>query len=73
MFCLLGGGGIRGGIIVGSTDEKGTRPQTHPVRPDNIHATVYAALGLDPALHLLDHSGRPTPVIEDPTPIAELL
>jgi len=73
MFCLLGGGGVRGGMIVGSTDAKGTQPQTRAVRPDNVHATIYTAMGIDPKLHLLDHSGRPTPVIEDPTPISELL
>ncbi len=73
MFCLLGGGGIRGGMIVGSTDAKGVRPLTRAVRPEHIHATIYRALGIDPALHLLDHQGRPTPVLEDPTPIHELL
>lgn len=73
MFCLLGGGGIRGGTIVGSTDAKGTVPQARPLRPYHIHATIYKAMGLDPKLHLLDHSGRPTPVLDDPTPIDELL
>ena len=73
MFCLLGGGGVKGGQIVGSTDSKGTSPQTRPIRPAHIHATIYTAMGLDPKLHLLDHSGRPTPAIEDPTPIHELL
>src|SRR4029077_10226326 len=39
MFCLLGGGGIRGGQIVGSTDPKGYRPHSRPLKPQNIHAT----------------------------------
>lgn len=73
MFCLLAGGGIRGGQIVGSTDSKGEAPASRPLRPDNVHATIYRCLGIDPTLHLLDHSGRPTPVLEDPTPIEELL
>ena len=73
MFCLLGGGGVRGGQVVGSTDRLGTRPQTRPLTPANVHATIYEVLGIDPKLHLLDPSGRPTPVLEDPTPIAELL
>ena len=73
MFCLLGGGGISGGQIVGSTDAKGYRPQTRAVRPEHIHATIYQALGIDPAVQLLDHRGRPTPVLEDPTVIHELL
>jgi hypothetical protein len=73
MFCLLGGGGIRGGQIVGSTDAKGYRPHSRPLRPQNIHATIYKCLGIDPALKLLDPQGRPTPVLEDPSPIAELI
>ena len=72
MFCLLGGGGIQGGRIIGSTDANGSQPHTRPVRPEHIHATIYRALGIDPTLHLLDHSGRPVPVLEDPTPIDEL-
>ncbi len=72
MFCLLGGGGVQGGRIVGSTDAKGERPMTRPLRPDHLHATIYRCLGIDPALQLLDPSGRPTAVLDDPTPIAEL-
>jgi hypothetical protein len=73
MFCLLGGGGVKGGQIVGSTDKLGTVPHTRPVTPANIHATIYEVLGIDPKLQLLDLSGRPTPVLDDPTPISELL
>lgn len=73
MFCLLGGGGVKGGQIVGSTDRLGTRPHTRPVTPSNIHATIYHVLGIDPHLAILEPSGRPSPVLEDPTPIAELL
>lgn len=73
MFCLMGGGGVRGGQIVGSTDRLGQRPQTRPVTPCNIHATIYQVLGIDPRLQLLDPTGRPTYVLDDPTPIHELL
>ena len=72
LFCLLAGGGIRGGQVIGSTNAKGERPLSRAVKPCNLHATIYKALGMDPTLHLLDHQGRPTPVLEDPTPIHEL-
>src|SRR5205807_7785398 len=52
MFCLLGGGGIKGGQVIGSTDRLGTRPHTRPVGPANIHATIYQVLGIDPTLQL---------------------
>ncbi|MBI2806284.1 MAG: DUF1501 domain-containing protein [Planctomycetes bacterium] len=73
MFCLLGGGGIRGGQVIGSTDRLGMRPQTRPLTPSNIHATIYRILGIDPRLQLLEPSGRPVSVLDDPTPISELL
>lgn len=73
MFCLMGGGGVRGGTIVGSTDRLGTAPHTRPVTPCNIHATIYDVLGINPRLQLLDPSGRPVNVLDDPTPIHELL
>jgi hypothetical protein len=73
MFCLLGGGGVKGGQVVGSTDRLGTAPHTRPLLPANVHATIYEVLGIDPKLQLLDPSGRPVQVLDDPTPIHELL
>jgi len=73
MFCLMGGGGVKGGQIVGSTDRLGERPHTRAVTPSNIHSTIYHVLGIDPKLQLLDPSGRPVNVLDDPEPITELL
>ncbi len=73
MFCLMGGGGVKGGQVVGSTDKLGQRPNTRPVTPSNIHATIYKVLGIDPKLQVLDPSGRPVSVLDDPEPIEELL
>jgi uncharacterized protein (DUF1501 family) len=73
MFCLMGGGGVKGGQVVGSTDRLGQRPNARPVTPSNIHATIYQVLGIDPKLQLLEPGGRPVPVLDDPTPIDELL
>jgi hypothetical protein len=73
MFCLMGGGGVKGGRVIGSTDRLGQQPHTRPLTPSNIHSTIYHVLGLDPKLQLLDPSGRPVNVLDDPEPIAELL
>jgi hypothetical protein len=73
MFCLLGGGGVKGGQIVGSTDAKGERPHTRPVRPTHIHSTIYHCLGIDTSLSIIDHNGRPNPVLDDQQAIHELL
>lgn len=72
MFCLMGGGGLRGGQVIGSTDRLGTRPHTRPLKPSNIHSTIYRVLGIDPRLQLIDPSGRPVSILDDPAPIEEL-
>ena len=61
MFCLLGGGGVKGGQIVGSTNRLGEAPKDRPVTPGDIHHTIFHVLGVDPHLHFLNHSGRPDP------------
>jgi hypothetical protein len=73
MFCLMGGGGLKNGQVIGSTDRLGTRPASRAVTPSNIHATIYHVLGIDPKLQLLDPTGRPVQVLDDPEPISELL
>jgi hypothetical protein len=72
MFCLMGGGGVKGGRVIGSTDRLGQAPKSRAVTPSNIHATIYQVLGIDPKLQLLDPSGRPVNVLDDPEPISEL-
>jgi hypothetical protein len=73
MFCLLGGGGVRGGQIVGSTTRLGDAPKDRPLTPSDIHATVYHVLGVDPTIQFLNHAGRPVPALDHGTPIAELI
>jgi hypothetical protein len=70
---VLAGGGIQGGQVVGESDKIGAAPWTRPVTPADIHATIFAALGYDPA-HLTYHTpdGRPVP-LSGGTPVRELL
>src|SRR3954454_3609861 len=46
---LLAGGGTRGGAIFGSSDRIGATPASDPVAPDDIAATMFWALGIDPS------------------------
>jgi uncharacterized protein (DUF1501 family) len=73
MFCLLGGGGVRGGRVVGSTNRLGEVPQDRPVTPCDIHATIYQVLGVDPGTSFLNHFGRPVPALDHGEAIAELV
>lgn len=72
MSCLLAGGGVQGGRIVGSTDRLGERPKDCPLTPQDLHQTIYHVLGADPSAHFLDHSGRPMPAVDGGRVIGEL-
>jgi hypothetical protein len=56
---MLAGGGIRGGAVYGASDEFAAYPKSDPVTPEDVAATIYSALGLDPRLRIPDHLGRP--------------
>jgi hypothetical protein len=73
MFCLLGGGGVKGGVVVGSTDRLGLAPKDRHLTPPDIHATIYKALGIDPSIHFLDRTGRPVPALDHGKAISELI
>lgn len=73
MFCLMGGGGVKGGQIIGSTNSRGEEPKDHPLMPGDIHHTIFHVLGVDPHVSFLDHSGRPIPAIDHGGVIEELV
>jgi hypothetical protein len=68
----LAGGGIKGGRVVGSSDAKGGEPRDNPKQPQDVLATVYRHLGIDPATQYHDHAGRPHPVLPFGRPVDEL-
>jgi hypothetical protein len=59
---MMAGGGIQGGTIFGQSDAKGAYPASDPVGPEDIAATIYWALGIDPAAEVIDTQGRPLPI-----------
>jgi len=54
----MAGGGVRGGQVIGSTDEFGLRAAERPVHVHDIHATILQALGLDHLRLTYLHNGR---------------
>lgn len=69
---LVGGGGLRGGQVIGTTTSKGEEPASRPVSPADVLATLYNRLGIEATQLFADRSGRPIPILSDGTPIAEL-
>ncbi len=68
---LMAGGGIRGGFVYGSSDSSGAHPDSKPVLPDDITATVYSSLGFDSTTEVHDQLGRPIPLSRG-RPITEM-
>jgi uncharacterized protein (DUF1501 family) len=60
----LAGGGIRGGQVYGSSDRQGAFPHTFPCGPNDLHATVFHALGISREAVLYDRLGRPHPLTD---------
>ncbi len=70
---LMGGGPLKGGRIVGESDELGYAPKTRPVTPAEVAATLYRGLGLDIHKELPGPQNRPLPLVDFNTqPIKEL-
>jgi hypothetical protein len=56
---VMAGGGIRGGRVHGASDSRAAEPKESPVSPEEIHATIYHALGIPADAHIHDNVGRP--------------
>ncbi len=72
-FALLAGGGIRTGQVIGATDKRGAYVKDRPISFQNVFATLYHNLGIDPAFSVTDRNGRPMRLLDDHQPIRELV
>jgi len=70
---LFAGGGVKPGLVIGSSDEDGVNPAERPVRISDIPATILAALGVDPTKHVTTPIGRPMKLVNDGQPVNELM
>ena len=59
---LLAGGGVKRGFIYGASDKNGAYPDRDGVRPDDLAATMFHLLGIDPATEVHDALNRPLPI-----------
>ena len=70
---FMAGGGVKGGSIIGASDEDGMDPAEHPVKPFDLHATICHALGIDLNREIITQQGRPMRLLrKDGQPIREL-
>ena len=72
---LFAGGGLRMGQMIGDTGPIGEREcnRSQPYTAQNVLATIYRHLGIDPAMTVRTADGRSVPLLEDRRAIAELI
>ena len=56
---LLAGGGVKGGYVYGKSDAHARFPEEKPVKPEDLAATTFQLLGIDPGTEIYDRDHRP--------------
>lgn len=70
---VVAGGGLKGGVIHGSTDPYGAEPANDPVGPADLAATLYTQLGINPLGKLMSAGDRPIDIVRDGNIISTLV
>ncbi len=71
---IMAGGGMPGGVVLGATDRYAGEAISRPVHYQDVIATLYHQLGIDPtAVTIQDPTGRPQFLVDEGSPIAELI
>jgi len=73
MSAMIAGGGLRMGQAVGSSTARGERPQDRRCTVPQLLATIYRAIGINPAQTFPNSAGRPMHILDDRESVRELL
>jgi hypothetical protein len=73
MSVFLAGGGLRMGQAIGATNRRGDEALYRPLKPTDLLATLYRYFGIPLETAFTSSAGRPTPILPDGRPIAELI
>ena len=70
--CMFAGGGVKGGQVIGSSDEDGIAPKDRPVKVSHLHASICHALGIDSNKEVMTQLQRPMKLVDSGKPVDEL-
>ena len=73
MACVMAGGGFKRGYVHGATDIQGMAPAALPCTPDDLSATIFHCLGVDPHMEMHTHTGRPIQLFREGKVVDKLL
>lgn len=71
--CLMAGGGIKAGQVIGESDKEARLPKNDPVQVPDIHATICTALGINPDKKVDTPLDRPMKLVDEGEPIEGLI
>jgi uncharacterized protein (DUF1501 family) len=69
----LAGGGIKKGFVYGASDATGSDVERDPLTIENLAATLYSQIGIDPESKLSTSDGRPVAIVYNGTVVKDLL
>ncbi|TWT82909.1 hypothetical protein CA13_43720 [Planctomycetes bacterium CA13] len=72
MFMLMAGGAVRGGQVIGESDATAAGPLHEGFSPDDVAASFYYNLGIDPTLEYDSNTGRPITLVRNGNVIKSL-
>ena len=61
---VVGGAGVKRGVVYGESDKTGSAPTKDPVHPSQLLATIYHACGIDPATIVYNHLNQPRELVK---------
>lgn len=70
---VFAGGGLKMGQVIGESDRRGGAPRSRALWPQDVMATIFHVLGIDPRVQFVHPNGRPTSMLEDGSVITELV
>jgi hypothetical protein len=70
---MIGGGGIKGGRVIGKSDARAERPAVEPYGPEDLAATIFNQFGIDPKTEFHTPDGRPVAIVNNGRVINDLL
>jgi hypothetical protein len=70
---MLAGGGLKRGLIYGSTDATATEPEENPVTIEDLMTTVYHQLGINADKELMAPGGRPIEIVDGGNVVKDII
>lgn len=70
---VLAGAGVKGGMVYGTSDRDAAYALDHPTSPEDLAATIFERLGVDPEMRIADPQGRPVPLVDGGRVIREIV